>query len=56
MIILYFTTFLNKAIYNLGSEVVQSLTELQILDEQLESINLFTFNFRVFENTYFTKT
>lgn len=38
MIILYFITFLNKAIYNLGSEVVQSLTELQILDEQLESM------------------
>ncbi|CAI2179074.1 380_t:CDS:2, partial [Funneliformis geosporum] len=30
--------FLNIAIYNLGSEVVQSLTELHILDEQLEKL------------------
>ncbi|CAG8751563.1 7429_t:CDS:2, partial [Funneliformis mosseae] len=27
-----------ESIYNLGSEVVQSLTELHILDEQLEKL------------------
>lgn len=46
----YFITFLNKAIYNLGSEVVQSLTELQILDEQLESM-IFLFLISVFLKT-----